>query len=338
MKRSHDNEKGISRRDFIVGTAKTIAGLSALPIIGEGLLGASAVLAAPSGSVVCLVQSKSPIPEGDAAKAVFSKMLEEGLKAIAKGADSNSFMKGLFNAKDKVAIKVNANTYKPNRGPQLAEAVCDRIRKAGVKAENIVIYENSDIALKRAGYKLNHDKPGVKCYGNDHSGFMEKETVSGACKTHFTKVLDRCTALVNIPVMKSHTMSGVTICLKNHYGSIDNPRDMHTNDCDPYIADLNTADIIRKKHRLAVCDATKVLYAGGPEWMENWGLDYNGIFVSTDPVALDSVGAKIMAQMRKKSGKKPLPYNPAPKKLKTAEKNGIGIADLNKIEFIQLTI
>ena len=126
--------------------------------------------------------------------------------------------------------------------------------------------------------------------------------------------------------------------MKNHYGSIENPRQFHGNDCDPFIADINSADIIRGKTRLVVCDAVKALFAGGPEWMSECFTDFNGILVATDPVALDAVGYKIIKKLRKESGKKQLPYNPEPKQLQTAQKNGIGIADIKRIDFKQITV
>jgi uncharacterized protein (DUF362 family) len=336
-----DKKSGnISRRDFVIAAAKTVAGLSALPLIGKTVFGAEASgIAQPTKEArVCLVQSKTPIPRGDAAKDVFKVMLDEGVKCIADGENVDRFWRGAFKSVDRVAIKVNGFGFKGNRGPQLAEAICERLKGAGVKPENVVVYENSDGSLSGSGYKINLDGPGFRCYGTDRVGHMEKAIKSGACEAHYSKILERCTALINMPTLKSHNMAGVTISLKNHYGSFDNPRQYHGNDCDPFIADINTADIIRKKNRLVVCDAVKVLFAGGPDWMGAWTADFNGILVSTDPVALDSVGYKIIKKLRKESGIKPLPYNPEPKQIKTAQKNGIGIADLNKIDFIQITL
>jgi uncharacterized protein (DUF362 family) len=339
MKDNAKNGGKFSRRDFVINTAKAVAGMSALPLIGSKVFGAETSVASGAKEArVVLVRSKTPIPRGNDAKAVFKTMLDEGVKHIADGENIDKFWRGAFKPSDHVAIKINGFGFKGNRSPQLAEAICERLKGAGVKPENVVIYEHSDDSLKQSGYKINHSGPGFRCYGTDFSGYMEKKTKSGACETHFTKILENCTALINMPTLKSHNMAGVTISLKNHYGSIDNPRDFHGNDCDPFIADINTADIIRKKTRLVVCDAVKVLFTGGPDWMPAWTADFDGILISNDPVALDAVGYKIIRKLRKDSGIRPLPYNPEPKQIKTAAKNGIGVADVNKIDFIQLTV
>lgn len=340
MKDDTNHMDGITRRDFIKKSAVTAVGLSALPLIGSKALAEIGAAAGPAGNVrVCLIQSKTPIPAGSAAKSVFDRMLDEGIKYVYGQENPKLFWKSTFSKKDRVAIKVNNFGFRGNRGPQLAEAICDKMKLfAGVKPENIVVYENSDGALRNGGYRINHDGPGYRCYGTDHVGHMEKPIRSGACNANYTKILDQCTALVNMPTLKAHNMAGVTISLKNHYGSFDNPRQYHGNDCDPFIADINAADIIRKKNRLVVCDAVKVLFAGGPEWYPQWTVDYDGILVSTDPVAMDAIGYSIIQELRKKSGLKQLPYNPKPKQIKSAAKNGLGVADLSKIDFKRITV
>lgn len=340
MKQDGKQDKNITRRDFAKISAGAVVGLGALPLMGKSL---SAAQAAGDAEVVkearvCLVLSQTPIPKGEAAKEVFEAMLEKGLTAIADGKSVDQFMSGLFKADDRVAMKVNNYGFKGHRGPQLARAICERIAKAGVTPENIVIYENSDGALSGSGYKINHDGPGFRCYGTDYTGHMDNTIKTGAAEARYTKILEQCTALVNMPILKAHNLAGVSICMKNHYGSVENPRQFHGGDCDPFIADINTAPIISGKMRLAVCDAVKVVFAGGPEWDAAYVTEFNGILVSTDPVALDAIGHRIIKKIRKESGKKQLPYNPEPKQLQTAQKNGIGIADLKKIDFIQVTV
>lgn len=350
-----DNDNGnISRRDFGKLAAKTAVTVGALPLIGKiasaaetvagtAAAGAASVAGAADSAKsarVVLVLSKTPIPKGDEATAVFRAMLDEGLKAIADGKTPEEFMRGKFSADDRVAIKVNNFGFKGHRGPQLAQAICERLQSAGVIPENVVVYENSDGMLKDARYKINHDGPGFRCYGNDYTGHMEKTIKTGITEARYTKILEKCTALINMPSLKAHNMAGITICMKNHYGSVDNPRQFHgeSGECDPHIANINTADIIKNKTRLAVCDATKVLFAGGPEWLGQYTADFNGILVSTDVVALDAIGNKIIKKFRKDSGLKQLPWNPEPKQLKTAQKNGIGVADLTKIDFVEIKV
>ncbi|MFC1654646.1 DUF362 domain-containing protein, partial [Myxococcota bacterium] len=77
---------------------------------------------------------------------------------------------------------------------------------------------------------------GPSVYGSDHAGagyndeFLEFTT--GAVK--LSKILtDRIDHLINLPVLKNHTMAGVTLSLKNHFGSTTRPDSLHgpQNDC-----------------------------------------------------------------------------------------------------------
>ena len=42
-------------------------------------------------------------------------------------------------------------------------------------------------------------------------------------------ILKECDALINIPILKSHMMAGVTFAVKNHYGSFSNSSLLHGN-------------------------------------------------------------------------------------------------------------
>jgi len=339
-----DKGKNVSRRDFAKLMAKGAVGLSTLPLIGTKLAGADEPAAGGASAStakdarVCIVTSKTPIPKGDEAKQLFNTMLDEGIKAATGGKTPDEFMKASFKKDDRVAIKVNNYGFKGHRGPQLAAAICEKLQAAGLTPENILVYENSDGALSSARYKINFDGPGFRCYGTDRVGHMKEELKYGATTVRYSKIIEWCTAIINMPSLKAHNMAGVTICLKNHYGSIEDPRKYHANDCDPGIADINSTDIIKNKTRLCVCDATKILFAGGPEWLGQYTVDYNGILVSTDPVALDAIGNSLIKKFRKNSGMKQLPYNPVAKQIKTAQKNGIGVADLDRIELIEVSI
>jgi len=41
-----------------------------------------------------------------------------------------------------------------------------------------------------------------------------------------------------VPILKSHNLCGVTMAMKNMYGVIDNPSQLHGTACNPSVADL----------------------------------------------------------------------------------------------------
>jgi len=332
-----DNERNggrvTPRRDFMVRAMEALAALGLLPLMGR------TIFAAGAGPRVCLAQSGKPLNPADDVRKIIGTMLDEGIKYVSGGSDAAGYWKTNFKPSDKVAVKLSAVIDREiNFGPQIAEVLVDRLAAAGVKKENIVFFERETRSLKKAGYKTNIDGPGPRFYGNNEHGYSDRESVSGKFKGKFCKTLENSTALINLPLLKTHSLSGISVAMKNHYGSFDKPNLYHANSCDPFIADLNMADEIRKKHRLVICDAMRVLYAAGPEYGPEYTADFNGMLIGIDPVAVDTCGLNIIRKLRKKSSQSRLPYWPDPIHIATAGKKGLGEADFKKIDFKVITV
>ena len=76
-------------------------------------------------------------------------------------------------------------------------------------------------------------------------GFERRIVSSGEVGSLWTNVLaTRATALINVPVLKDHDLSGVGCGMKNMYGAIHNPNRYHDNNCNPYVADVNAHPFI----------------------------------------------------------------------------------------------
>jgi len=73
-------------------------------------------------------------------------------------------------------------------------------------------------------------------------------------------------AVLNLPVLKQHMLSGMSGALKNQFGCIHNPNKMHLDKCDPYIAEVNALPAIRQKQRLIVMDALRPVLDNGPSY------------------------------------------------------------------------
>jgi uncharacterized protein (DUF362 family) len=222
--------------------------------------------------------------------------------------------------------------------PHLVNAIAKGLRLADVPDERIIIWDRTNRDLTRAGFIINVRGRGVKCFGTDVVGYDEEPQIRGSIGSCFSQILSSyCTALINVPVLKDHDLAGVTLSLKNFYGGIHNPNKYHDNNCDPYIADLNTHPFIKNRVRLVLCDGIEAQYNGGPGFKPRWRWNFSGLIMSLDPVAADSVGARIIERKRKEMGfpslggaKRP------PKYIATAAKKGLGVDDLSKIELLEL--
>jgi uncharacterized protein (DUF362 family) len=145
--------------------------------------------------------------------------------------------------------------------------------------------------------------------------------------------------LINVPVLKDHDGAGVTIALKNMYGVIHNPNKYHPNGCNPYVADLNMLPQIKSRMRLTLCDATTVIYEGGPGYKPEHSWKCNALLVSQDPVALDSTGWQIIERKRAENGLKTLEAEGrAPHYIATAadHEHRLGMNDPRRISALEV--
>jgi uncharacterized protein (DUF362 family) len=94
---------------------------------------------------------------------------------------------------------------------------------------------------------------------------------------------------------------------------------------------------IRPKWKLTVCDATRAQYDAGPTRNAGFAWPFGGLIVSTDVVAADAVAADLLERQRREKGRKPLEREGrAPRHIATAAARGLGVADLSRIERIEV--
>lgn len=267
-----------------------------------------------------------------------AQMLDQAVAKLTGKSNAPAAWTSLFKPEDIVGIKVNCLFGRgASTSPEVAHAVADALVRAGLKPSNVIIWDRSTGDLLKSGYTINRDGDGVRVLAND--GVWEDEpTKNGSINGRLTKIITRdITALINVPYMKDHGMSGITGALKNHYGSFDSPMMCHGNHCDPYLADLNQIPAIRDKTRLIVMDALRPMADGGPGLRRDALWDYHSLLVSRDPVAVDYMSWKIIDERRSEIG---LPCladaGREPVSIATAASRGLGVNDLNKMELIRI--
>jgi uncharacterized protein (DUF362 family) len=165
---------------------------------------------------------------------------------------------------------------------------------------------------------------------------MEPRMVTGTgVRTRFCRTLLECTAVINVHLVKDHSICGYTGALKNMtHGTTLNPQDFHVHHASPQIALLFAQDAIKSRVRLNIADAFKVMYDGGPLYKKPEAVaPYEAVLASTDPVAIDAIGWEIVEEHRKRSKMRSLTdEGRAPAYIKGAADLGLGIADRAKIE------
>ncbi len=317
----------IDRRNFIGTVAAAGGGLAALPghFRAEGQDGKSRVIRAIRANAI----DDSDVVNADTVKEMVDSTVAK-LVGVNKPAAA---WKKLFGPSDVVSIKINALFgHGASTHREVTESVVDGLLSAGVEADNITVWDRAVGDLLKAGYDPN-DGEGVKYAATEwDDDATENDSFNGRLATELTR--PELTAIVNVPILKTHALCGVTLAMKNHYGSFDNPAQHHQNNCNPFLADLNAIPVIRDKTRLVIADALRPVGNGGPQAHPEATWSYVGIMAATDPVAIDSVGAKILDEWRETQNMPPI--TPMAAFLQTSQTAGLGVCDEAKVDVVDI--
>jgi uncharacterized protein (DUF362 family) len=273
-------------------------------------------------------------------RALLEKLLDASVQKLTDSSDANAAWGEFFGPKDRVGIKVN--TLGLSTHPVVVDAIVSGLVRAGVKEENILVWDRFDVELDRAGFKLNRTGRGARCRGTDAErmgrGYQRNIEVSGAIGSCFSRIVaEEINALISVPVLKDHNLAGVSLGMKNFYGAIHNPNKYHDDNCDPYVVDVVSHRFIAPKWRLTITDGTRAQYHNGPGPQPAYAWPFAGLIVSADFVAADTVGAAILEAERKARALPPLVEENRPTShIATAGARGLGEANLSKIERIEV--
>jgi uncharacterized protein (DUF362 family) len=326
-----------TRREFLTQTGAAAAGAA---LCSTPLMAASYELSGPIPRVIIARDDALTRGRADQHRELLEKLLDAAMQRLLEAPDAAAAWRSLFKPRDRVGIKVN--TLGLTTQPAVVDAIVAGLRKAGLPAENIIIWDRFDVELAQAGFKINKSGSGVQCRGTDAdqigSGYLKQIESSGRIGSAFSRILaEQVDVLISVPVLKDHNLAGVSLGMKNFYGAIHNPNKYHDRNCDPYVVDVVSHRYIRPKWRLTVCDAVRAQYNAGPAYHPGFAWPFGGLIVSGDFVAADAVAADLLETQRVAKGLKSLAEERRPAKhIATAGARELGVGDLSKIERIEV--
>lgn len=274
--------------------------------------------------------------------------------------------KSLFpgiDATKRIGIKINLACGDVPTHPEVVNAIIDGLLMMDLDGEtlpeNQIIVWDLDTAFfcPQTGYTFNYGGDGVQYYGTDYylvghdmAYTFSIEHPHGSVSDHHPSsiITQRIDYLINAAVMKDHSDSEITLCLKNHYGSFDNINiyQMHTSGTwgdghsrgEP---ELNRVlrDELGDKTKLWLIDATYGLYDGGPGYIPpyhtppNWA--YNSFLVGLDPVALDRIGTEKLIEERLNHGIS-IPLDPSHVTASAGAPYNLGTDKLEEIDLVEI--
>ncbi len=321
--------KNLDRRNF-------------LKSISFGLIGTNFLF--KKGPIISLVpENKSRVVIGRAEKLLSAegseyielvrKGVDQSIMTLAGGLTSQEAWNKIIKKDDVVGLKVTYERTKTDY--QLIYGVANSLIDAGLPPENIIIFERADYDLTLGNHKINRTNKGIKCFGivkeewhgatNESDKFNPQIYDIAGNKIQVCKIVaDMCSVIINIPVIKRMSLSGFSTAMKNHFGCINSPVNLHGDNLNRHIAILNTVQPIKNKTKLIICDAIR-----------NFGSDHVGtgsIIMSRDPVALDYTAKGILEKHLKRE------ISPKPSFIDIAAELGVGVNDPEKIEWIEFDI
>lgn len=232
-------------------------------------------------------------------------MMDSGVKSLAQLTDVGEAWKSLFpniTESNIIAIKVNARYSTMPTHPDVTNAVIDGLTQMSFNGttfpeNNIIIFDRGNSELQSCGYSINTSSSGVRCFGTTASGVgysSSSYSVNGSSQKISSIVTNMADYMINIAVLKNHgSVAGVTLCLKNHFGTCDSPRQMHGSYGGTYIPALNALSTIQNKQYVNIIDALFGVYTGGPGGSPQFIA--NKIIMSQDIVAADYWGRELLS-------------------------------------------
>jgi uncharacterized protein (DUF362 family) len=257
-------------------------------------------------SRVVIVEHSSATNGNTINGSVVNTMVDTGIMSLAQAGDVGSAWKALLpgvTSASTIAIKVNTLFPPLITHPVVAMAVANSLKemKFGGTAfpeNNIIIYDNWSDNLTDAGYTINTSGTGVRCFGTGDGWSPQIYDLAGRSQKLSNIVTDIADYIINLAVLKNHYITGVTLCLKNHIGTCAMSRDFQTYFHDsygsPYIAALNALAPIKAKQKVNIINALFGAYSGGPTAVPQFAA--NTLIMSTDPVAADYQGKKLLIE------------------------------------------
>lgn len=345
----------LSRRDFLkhatisaVGIGMGVGSFHGLRIAGSDDNQAPA----STKSRVIAIKRNGIMKDGRPDQKMVQRMMDEGLFTLTGKKTTADAWRCFVTPDDIVGIKINPIAGKKlSTRPEVVNAIILGLIAAGVKENNIIVWDRFEDHLTSAGYRLNKGNCGVRYYGTEQTAGYNKGAYyesedddptlreKDGVRSLFSSIATRqVTAIVNVPVMKHHTIAGVTLCLKNlAFGVVNNTARFHPSPyfCDPATSEIFAHPSIRDKVRIHIVDALLACFDGGPASMKPkmmWNEER--LFFGTDPVAIDRIGLEIIDKKRKENSC--VSISPKAKHIVTAGKKGLGIYDKNNIDLIEL--
>ncbi|OGW24142.1 MAG: hypothetical protein A2X59_01315 [Nitrospirae bacterium GWC2_42_7] len=316
----------LSRRQFLMKTAVTCG------------------LAATAGTWGYVFYSKEPVSRSDRKIFTFKDFRTKAVSvypdlSVVRGKDVEKMVRAAIDrlggmgrfvsSGDRVLLKPNAAWDRQpeqaaNTNPEVVAAVVKLCLEA--KASEVWV---TDVSVNdpyrcfaRSGIEAAVKKAGGRLKLASENDFLPTDLKGESLKIWpVSSFYHQADKLINLPVVKHHSLSKCTAAMKNLYGSLGGQRNLLHQDINTSIAELAFA--IRPT--LTVMDATRVLKRNGPTGgnISDVAIE-NTVVAGVDVVAVETYGLRFLDLKADD-----VPY------VGMAEKKGVGVSDLKSLNIAE---
>ena len=216
-----------------------------------------------------------------------------------------------------------------NTNPALVRRITEHCFDAGAKDVYVFDHtcDNWKGCYSRSGLERAAKDAGAKVVSGDSESYYQSVSVTGGRKLTEVKehelILDS-DVFINVPVLKSHSGTRLTIALKNLMGIVWDRGFWHSNDLHQCIADFAAY----RRPDLNIVDAYHVMKRNGPRGVSVKDVvTMKAQLISTDMVAIDTAAAKLF-------GTEP----EAVRYIQLAADKGVGRKDLENLKIKKIAV
>ena len=196
--------------------------------------------------------------------------------------------------------------------------------RALVKADDIVGLVHTDHLNKTHPELIEAVKRSLKLAGSPEKNIL---MVQGS-----PEKVKQCTALISLPALKAHWLTGIGTVFKNYICFNGSPSTYHDAN-NAKLGEIWNMPHVKGKTKLVLVDALRPLCDKGPQPDPRYMWPYRGLIAGTDPVAVETVCLKIIMQKRQALRGEPWPLSPPPMVVEMADKQyGLGTSKLEEIQ------
>lgn len=322
-------ERAIDRRQFLLKTAATGAMVAGAGIWGYLFYSTDPVRRRSEKIFAFRDYRVAPIEEFPKLVIVHGKYIEQMTRiALEKLGGISRFIK----PGDRVLIKPNVGWDRQpeqaaNTNPELVGAVvrlCREAAPAHVWVTDVSINDPYRSFARSGIEAMVRQSGGTIRYTTEHDFVLTDLKGQILQVWPVSRFYHEADKLINLPVVKHHSLSKCTIAMKNWYGVLGGRRNRLHQQIDASIVDLASA--IRPT--LTITDATRVLVRNGPTGGNLSDVSVEDtIIAGLDEVALDSYSAQFL-DLRAKE----IPF------LSLGQQRGLGTTDWESLNHLEISL